>query len=83
MPDDKATANITVSQVMQAAVAVLFAVGAWFCILLYDGASPTRDGLADLKTTIAQDYVRKDDLAEVKASLNRIEDKLDKKADKR
>lgn len=39
-------------------------------------------GLSDLRLKVAEEYVTHSDLSDIKASLIRIEDKLDKKVDK-
>ena len=56
-----------------------------FCTVIYHDEQQTQEALnAHLvdAATKAQLYVKKDDLAEVNQRLQRIEDKLDQKADK-
>ncbi len=75
--------NVTLSQVANALFGILLAIGSWFLVTLYHEVEKTQDDLHQLERIAAEEYVRRDDLADVKASLIRIEEKLDTKVDKR
>lgn len=74
--------NVSLSKVANALFGILLAIGGWLLITLYGQVEKTQDDLHQLERATAQEYVRRDDLADVKASLIRIEEKLDTKADK-
>ena len=75
--------TLNLSQIAHALVGIIVATGGWFLVTLYHEVEKTQDDLHMFERVSAQDYVRRDDLADVKASLVRIEEKLDTKADKR
>lgn len=60
---------------------VCVAVG-WFCKELWTAVQQLKDELHDLRTHMADNYLRRDDFSdrwdEVLKSLHRVEDKLDK-----
>ncbi len=75
--------NPSLSQVANALFGIILAIGSWFLVTLYHEVEKTEDDLHALERVSAQEYVRRDDLADMKASLIRIEEKLDTKVDKK
>ena len=65
---------------------VVLAAGGWFLRELWDAIQKLKDDLKALEVKLPSEYVRKDDLTEsmdrVYKALDRIERKLDQKADK-
>lgn len=61
---------------------VAVGVAGWFLRMLFDTIQSLRAELSAHKVEVAKDYVTHDDLDDIKQILSRIEDKLDKKADK-
>jgi hypothetical protein len=59
---------------------ICVAIG-WFCKELWSAVQQLKDDLSDLRTHIADNYLRKDDFStrweEVLKAVHRIEDKLD------
>ena len=68
------------------AAGVVFAAAGWFIRQLWDAVQELKRDLKELEVKLPIEYVRKDDLAEsmdrVYKALDRIERKLDGKADK-
>ncbi len=64
---------------------ILTALG-WFCSTLWNAHKELRDDLANHRVEVAKDYVPRASLAsaisDIKGSLQRIEDKLDRKVDR-
>ena len=62
------------------------AVAGWFMRILWSASQSLKDDLASLRMTIPAEYVRKDDYREdvgrIYELLEKIYDKLEKKADK-
>ena len=73
---------VSLTQVVNGLFGVLLAVGGWFLVTAWGDIQGIRENQHQFEQLVAQDYVRRDDLDEVKAALLRIEDKLDRKADK-
>ena len=59
---------------------ICVAIG-WFCKELWSAVQQLKDDLSDLRTHVADNYLRKDDFSsrweEVLKAVHRIEDKLD------
>lgn len=68
------------------ALASVFAVAGWFIRQVWDAVQDLKKDVQALEIKLPSEYVRKDDLVEalerVYKALDRIEHKLDKKADK-
>lgn len=64
----------------------LLSILGWIARTLWDAVTALKDDLAKLREELAKDYVSKDDFKSVSDNiirkLDRIEDKLDGKADK-
>jgi hypothetical protein len=58
------------------------AVIGWFARQIWDAVKELRRDLHKIEVALPRDYVRKDDLAEIKALIQKIFDKLDGKVDK-
>ena len=64
-----------------AGMAVLSAIG-WFLKGVIDDAKTNREELTAHRLDVARNYVTHSDLGDIKRTLERIENKLDGKADK-
>jgi hypothetical protein len=64
---------------------ICVAIG-WFCKELWTAVQELKDDLSDIRTHLADNYIRKDDFAirweEVLKAVHRIEDKLDSLRDR-
>jgi hypothetical protein len=58
------------------------AVIGWFARQIWDAVKELRRDLHNIEVALPRDYVRKDDLAEIKTLIQKIFDKLDGKVDK-
>lgn len=58
------------------------AVAGWFARQIWDAMKELRRDLHKIEVALPRDYVRKDDLGEIKAMIQKIFDKLDGKVDK-
>jgi hypothetical protein len=58
------------------------AVIGWFARQIWDAVKELRRDLHKIEVALPRDYVRKDDLAEIKTLIQKIFDKLDGKVDK-
>jgi hypothetical protein len=58
------------------------AVGGWFARQIWDAMKELRRDLHKIEIALPRDYVRRDDLSEIKTMIQRISDKLDGKQDK-
>ena len=60
---------------------ICVAIG-WFCKELWTAVQELKNDLTDIRTHLADNYIRKDDFAirweEVLKALHRVEDKLDR-----
>lgn len=78
--------NLDVSQIIQILLMTGMAVAGWFMRILWSASQSLKDDLASLRMTIPAEYVRKDDYREdvgrIYELLEKIYDKLEKKADK-
>ena len=67
-------------------VAAFFAVVGWFIRQIWEAVQELKSDLKDLEVKMPSEYVRKNDLTEIlrriDSTLERIEKKLDAKADK-
>lgn len=65
---------------------MLAAVGGWFLKMIHESQKELRRDLGALQTSLPEVYARRDDLSDIInrlfTKLDRIEDKLDGKADK-
>lgn len=61
--------------------AILAVIG-WFARQLWDAVKELRRDLHKIEIALPRDYVRKDELGEIKALIQKIFDKLDGKVDK-
>ena len=68
------------------AIPIICAVLGWFCRELWTAVQELKSDLAKLRAELPSNYVTKDDFNdrwnEVLKALHRIEDKIDKKADR-
>lgn len=71
---------------INAAAGVALSVLGWFARQLWDAIQKLKDDLSTLREEIAKDYITKDDfkdvVSEIKTLLEKIDSKLDLKADK-
>jgi hypothetical protein len=58
------------------------AVAGWFARQIWDAMKELRRDLHKIEVALPRDYVRKDDLGEIKTMIQKIFDKLDAKVDK-
>lgn len=61
--------------------AVLAVIG-WFARQIWDAVKELRKDLHKIEVALPKEYVRKDELGEIKALIQKIFDKLDGKQDK-
>ena len=61
--------------------AVLAVIG-WFARQIWDAVKELRKDLHKIEVALPREYVRKDELGEIKAPIQKIFDKLDGKQDK-
>jgi divalent metal cation (Fe/Co/Zn/Cd) transporter len=77
---------MTFDQLLQWTLAAICAVGGWFLRELWQAVQKLRSDLSDLEKDLPEHYVQKvdykDDINRVHNLLDKIYDKLDKKADK-
>ncbi len=78
--------NLDINQIIQILLMTSMAVAGWFMRILWSASQSLKDDLASLRMTIPSEYVRKDeyreDIGRIHALLEKIYDKLEKKADK-
>jgi hypothetical protein len=61
--------------------AILAVIG-WFARQIWDAVKELRRDLHKIEVALPREYVRKDELGEIKALIQKIFDKLDGKVDK-
>jgi hypothetical protein len=73
-------------ELFNAALGLAFIFIGWFLRAVWDAVNALRDDLKELERNLPDTYVRRDDyhadVAEIKAMLVRIADKLEHKVDK-
>lgn len=77
---------MTFDQLLQWTLAFVCAVGGWAVRTLWDAVQKLRSDLSDLERGLPETFVQKDDyrtdIGRVHELLDKIYDKLDRKADK-
>lgn len=77
---------IELNQIIQICLMVAMAVAGWFMRMLWTASQTLKDDLANLRVEMPKEYIRKDDyredLGRIHELLEKIYDKLEKKADK-
>ncbi len=84
-PKAAAPNGITYDQLLKWLAPLITAAVAWYCSTVYGQVEQLRKDFNEHLVAAAEkadQYVRKDDLADIKERLTRIEGKLDEKADK-
>lgn len=57
-------------------------LGGWFARQIWDAMRELRRDLHRIEIALPRDYVRRDDLGEIKSMIQKLFDRLDQKADK-
>lgn len=74
-------------ELFNAALGLAFIFIGWFLRAVWDAVSSLRKDLKELERALPETYLRRDDyhadIADIKMALNRIEDKLENKMDRR
>ena len=77
---------IELNQIIQICLMVVMAVAGWFMRMLWTASQTLKDDLANLRVEMPKEYIRRDDyredLGRIHELLEKIYDKLEKKADK-
>jgi hypothetical protein len=77
---------IELNQIIQICLMVAMAVAGWFMRMLWTASQTLKDDLANLRVEMPKEYIRRDDyredLGRIHELLEKIYDKLEKKADK-
>ena len=77
---------IELNQIIQICLMVVMAVTGWFMRMLWTASQTLKDDLANLRVEMPKEYIRRDDyredLGRIHELLEKIYDKLEKKADK-
>jgi hypothetical protein len=77
---------IELNQIIQICLMVAMAVAGWFMRMLWTASQTLKDDLANLRVEMPKEYIRRDDYREdvgrIHELLEKIYDKLEKKADK-
>jgi uncharacterized tellurite resistance protein B-like protein len=79
----KKSANLSWAALAHWAGVTLASIAAFLFMVVWSDVQATKADIQAVKQYISERYASNEDIREVKASLQRIEDKLDQKADKK